>query len=174
MNEIAEPAPHASFPAIQPTARLPEVRHGAELAVDGARGVPARVERVAGFLRRVFVFEARVDVADEIWLSVSFCKCAAVLEKKRGGGGGEDVFGIGIALQKVGWKEEEGKGREGGRRGSAARGKRTIVVVVTDDDFFGFPEFAHLAPEVLVEGIKVVLQLARVHLVLWVVGWILV
>ena len=62
--EIAEPAPDAAFAAVEPTARFPEVGDGRELAVDGPRGVPAAVECVAGLLRRVFVFEARVDVAD--------------------------------------------------------------------------------------------------------------
>ena len=63
MDEVAEPAPHATLAAVQAAARFPEVRHGAEFAVDRARGVPAGVERVAGFLGRVFVFEACVDVA---------------------------------------------------------------------------------------------------------------
>lgn len=66
MYEIAKPPPHASFPAIQPTTRFSEIRHGTEFAVDGPRGVPARVECVTGFLRGVFVLEARVDVADEM------------------------------------------------------------------------------------------------------------
>ena len=64
MYEIAEPASHAPFSAVQPTARFSEIGHGAELAVDGARSVPARIEGLTGFLRRVFIFEARVDVAD--------------------------------------------------------------------------------------------------------------
>ena len=67
MYEIAEAPPNTSFAAVQPTACLAEVRHGRQLAVDGARGVPSTVEGVAGFLRRVLVFEARVDVTDEIW-----------------------------------------------------------------------------------------------------------
>lgn len=67
MNEIAEPPSHAPLPAVQAATRFPEIGHGTQLAVDGSRGVPARVERVAGFLRRVFVFEACVDVAYEIW-----------------------------------------------------------------------------------------------------------
>lgn len=66
MYEIAKPTPHASFSAVQPTTRFSEIRHGAEFAVDRPRGVPARVKCVAGFLRRVLVFEARVDVTDEI------------------------------------------------------------------------------------------------------------
>lgn len=64
MNEIAEPAPHAAFAAVEPAAGFAEVGHGREFAVDRAGGVPATVECVAGGLRRVFVFEAGVDVAD--------------------------------------------------------------------------------------------------------------
>lgn len=64
MYEIAEAAPHAPFAAVEPAARFAEVGDGGELAVDGARGVPARVEGVAGFLGGVFVFEACIDVAD--------------------------------------------------------------------------------------------------------------
>lgn len=68
MDEIAEAGAHAPLARVEPAARLAKVRHGAQLAVDGARGVPARVEGVAGLLRGVFVLESRVDVADEIWL----------------------------------------------------------------------------------------------------------
>ena len=64
MDEVAEAAAHAALAAVQAAARLAEVGHGRELAVDRARRVPAAVERVAGFLRRVFVLEASVDVAD--------------------------------------------------------------------------------------------------------------
>lgn len=64
VDEIAEAAPDAAFPAVEPAARLSEIGHGRELAVDGPRRVPAAVECVAGFLRRVLVLEARVDVAD--------------------------------------------------------------------------------------------------------------
>lgn len=66
MNEIAEPASYAAFTAIESTARLSEIGHRRQLAVDGAGGVPAGIEGVAGGLGRVFVFEARVHVADEI------------------------------------------------------------------------------------------------------------
>lgn len=72
MDEIAEAAAHAAFAAVEAAARFTEIRHGRELAVDGAGGVPARVEGVAGLLGRVFVFEARVDVADEV------CGCVGV------------------------------------------------------------------------------------------------
>ena len=67
MDEIAEAASNASFPTVQPTTGFAEIGDGRELAVDGASCIPARVQRVAGFLRAVFVLEARVDVADQIW-----------------------------------------------------------------------------------------------------------
>lgn len=51
---------------------------------------------------------------------------------------------------------------------------RTIVVVVANHDLLRLAVLAHLAPKVLVEGVEVVLQLARVHLVFWVVGRVLV
>lgn len=50
----------------------------------------------------------------------------------------------------------------------------TIVVIVTHDDLFDLAVLAHLAPEVFVECVKVVLHLAGVHLVLGVVGGVLV
>lgn len=53
-------------------------------------------------------------------------------------------------------------------------GRLTIIVVVTDDYLFNFSVLTHLAPEVFVEGIEVVLQLACVHLVFGVVGGVLV
>ncbi len=59
-----------------------------------------------------------------------------------------------------------GKRREGERR--------TIIIVVTDHNLLRFAILAHLAPEVLVESIEVVLQLAGIHLVLGIVGWVLV
>ena len=66
MYKIAKPTPHTSFPTVQPTTRFSEIRHGTEFAVDRSRGVPARVECVAGFLRGILVFEACVDVPDQI------------------------------------------------------------------------------------------------------------
>ena len=54
------------------------------------------------------------------------------------------------------------------------RAIRTIIVVVAHHHFLNLAVFAHLAPEVLVESVKVVLQLGRVHLVLGVVGGVLV
>lgn len=50
----------------------------------------------------------------------------------------------------------------------------TIVVIVAYNHLLELAIFAHLAPEILVERVKVVLQLARIHLVLGVVRRILV
>ena len=66
MDEVAEAAAHTALAAVQSTARFPEIGHGGQLAVDGTAGVPARVQRVAGFLRVFLVLEAHVDVANEI------------------------------------------------------------------------------------------------------------
>ena len=52
--------------------------------------------------------------------------------------------------------------------------RRTIVIVITNDHLLRLAILAHLAPEVLVEGVEVVLQLAGIHLVLGVVGRVLV
>ena len=64
--EVAETASHAPLPAVQPAARLAEVCDRRELAVDRPCGVPARVQLVARFLRRVFVLESRVHVSYQI------------------------------------------------------------------------------------------------------------
>lgn len=58
--------------------------------------------------------------------------------------------------------------------GTAGKGRLTIIIVVANDDLFDFSVLAHLAPEILVEGIEVVLELACVHLVLGIVGGVLV
>jgi hypothetical protein len=52
--------------------------------------------------------------------------------------------------------------------------KFTVVVVVTDDNLFNLAVLAHLTPEILVEGVKVVLQLLGVHVALRVVCGVLV
>lgn len=70
MDEIAEAAADAALAAVQPAAGLSKVGDGAEFAVDGAAGVPAGVELVAGLLGRVLVLEAGVDVADEVVVGV--------------------------------------------------------------------------------------------------------
>ena len=50
----------------------------------------------------------------------------------------------------------------------------TIVVVIAHHHLLDLSVLAHLAPEVLVKGVEVVLELGRIHLVLGVVGGILV
>lgn len=115
MDEIAEPASNTSLSAIEPTTGLAEIGDGRELAVDGARGVPAGVEGVAGFLGRVLVFEACVDVADEM-----------------------------------------------------------VIIIITHNYLLYLAKLAHLAPEILVKGIEMILQLRSVHLDLGVVGGVLV
>ena len=62
------------------------------------------------------------------------------------------------------------KGIEGEKSGLGL----TVVVVVANDNLFYFSVFAHLAPEIFIEGVKVILQLARVHLVLGIVGGVLI
>jgi hypothetical protein len=64
MDEIAEAASDTALAAVQAATRFAKVGDGRELAVDGAGSVPPAIERVAGFLRGVFVFETCVDVAD--------------------------------------------------------------------------------------------------------------
>jgi len=66
MDKVAEAAADTALATVETTAGLAEIGDGREFAVDGAAGVPARVERVAGFLRVFFVLEAHVDVADEV------------------------------------------------------------------------------------------------------------
>jgi hypothetical protein len=134
VDEVAETTSHTSFAAIEATASFAKIGDGGEFTVDGSAGVPAGVEVVASFLRVVFILEARVDIADEIYDRVS--TYPAKREKR--------------------WEP------------------LTIVVVVANDYLLNFAKLAHLAPEILVEGVEVVLQLGRVHLVLGVVGWILV
>lgn len=70
---------------------------------------------------------------------------------------------------RKGW----GKAGRGGF-GELWQGLRTIVIVIAHDDLFRLPIFAHLAPEVFVEGIKVILQLRGVHLIFGVIGRVLV
>lgn len=67
MNKVAEPATNTTLAAIQPATRFAEIGNGGKLAVYRAAGVPTRVEGVTGGLGVFFVFEAHVDVADEIW-----------------------------------------------------------------------------------------------------------
>ncbi len=63
-------------------------------------------------------------------------------------------------------------GVKGGKRRN--RDFLTVVVVVANHHLLHFSKLAHLAPEILVEGVEVVLELTRVHLVLRIKGWILI
>lgn len=53
-------------------------------------------------------------------------------------------------------------------------GELTIIVVITNNDLFNLTKFAHFTPKVLVESIKVVLKLVRVHLIFGIIRRILV
>jgi hypothetical protein len=64
--EVAEAAADTAFAAVETTAGFAEIGDGRQFAVDGAAGVPARVEGVTGFLAVFFVLEAHIDVADQI------------------------------------------------------------------------------------------------------------
>ena len=68
----------------------------------------------------------------------------------------------------------EGLGRMEGMFGREAKQQLTIIIVIAHHHLLGLAVLAHFAPKVLVEGVEVVLQLARVHLVLGVVGRVLV
>lgn len=74
VDEVAEAAAHTALAAVQPAAGLAEIGDGRQLAVDGARGVPARVQRIACLLRAVFVLESRVHVSDQIFCVVRVSK----------------------------------------------------------------------------------------------------
>jgi hypothetical protein len=66
MNEITEAAADTALAAIESTTRFAEIGDGGEFAVDGATSIPTTIEGIACFLCVLFVFEAHVDVADEI------------------------------------------------------------------------------------------------------------
>lgn len=152
MNEIAEPAPHTPFPAVEPAARFAEIGDGRKLAVDRAGGVPARVEGVAGLLGGIFVLEAGVDVADEVYF-ISFTHISICLPSIQ----------IPAAVKSIRGKSNREK-----------RSEHTIVVIIANHHLLNLPILAHLAPEILVKGVEMVLQLAGIHLVLGVVGRVLV
>jgi len=115
MDEVAEAGADAALAGIEAAAGLADVGDGAELAVDGAASVPARVERVRRLLRAVLVLEPRVHVADQV-----------------------------------------------------------VIVVVAHHQLLQLAVVAQLAPDVLVKGVEVVLQLRRIHLVLSVKAWVVV
>jgi hypothetical protein len=62
--EVAEASSDTTFSTIQPTTRFSEIRYRGKLAIYRSSGVPPRVERIAGLLCRVFVFESRIHVTD--------------------------------------------------------------------------------------------------------------
>lgn len=70
MDEVAKAAADATLSGIQAAAGFAEVGDRGKLTVDGAGGVPAAIEGVTGGLGGVFVFEAGVDVADEVFLEM--------------------------------------------------------------------------------------------------------
>jgi len=49
-----------------------------------------------------------------------------------------------------------------------------IIIVIANHHLLDLAKLAHLTPEVLVEGIKVILQLTRIHLVLGIVRRVLI
>lgn len=68
----------------------------------------------------------------------------------------------------------EGIGRRGSVRGSKKARELTVIVVIAYDYLFWFAVLAHLAPEILVECIKMILQLRGVHFVFRVVSGVLI
>jgi hypothetical protein len=58
--------------------------------------------------------------------------------------------------------------------GKWRKGRRTVVVVVANYNLFDLAVLAHLTPEILIEGVEVVLQLLGVHVALGVVCGVLV
>jgi len=64
--EVAKATSNTALAAVEPTARFSEIGDWREFAIDGAAGVPTRVERVTSFLRVVFVLETGVDIADKM------------------------------------------------------------------------------------------------------------
>lgn len=51
---------------------------------------------------------------------------------------------------------------------------KMVIIIITNHNFLDFSKFTHLAPEVLVKGVEMVLQLAGVHFDLGIVGGVLV
>ena len=70
MHEVTETSAVTFTVLVLTTACFAEIRHGREFAVYRAAGVPAAVQCIASFLGVFLVFEADVDVADEICCEV--------------------------------------------------------------------------------------------------------
>ena len=100
MNEIAKPTPHAAFCRVQPTTRLPKIRHRTQFTVNRPGSIPPRIERIARRLCTFLILEPRIHVPDQM-----------------------------------------------------------VVIVIAYDHLLHLAVLAHLAPEVLVEGVEVVLEL---------------
>ena len=58
--------------------------------------------------------------------------------------------------------------------GATCPAKLTVIVIITHDDLFGLAILAHLAPEVFVKGIEMILKLTGVHLIFGIICRILV
>jgi hypothetical protein len=78
---------------------------------------------------------------------------------------GEEEEGVSLLVLRTNWESE---------RGGGVGAKLTVIIVIANNNLFNLSELAHLTPEILVERVKVVLELAGVHLDLWIVGWVLV
>ncbi len=66
VDEVAEPSSDTALSRIQSTTGLSEIRHGRKFAVDGPGGIPPAVKRVTRRLRRILVFESRINVANKM------------------------------------------------------------------------------------------------------------
>ena len=62
----------------------------------------------------------------------------------------------------------------GMKRERGKRGQHTIIIIITNHHLLNLPIFTHLAPEILIKRIEMVLQLTRVHLVLRIIRRVLV
>ena len=60
------------------------------------------------------------------------------------------------------------------RRGKRNGAELTIIIIITNNHLLNLSILAHLAPEILVERVEVILQLAWIHLIFGIVGWVLV
>ena len=50
----------------------------------------------------------------------------------------------------------------------------TIIIIIAHHNLLELSVLAHLTPEILIESVKVILKLARIHLVLRIVCWVVV
>ena len=52
--------------------------------------------------------------------------------------------------------------------------EHTIIIIIANNHLFNLAKLAHLAPEIFVKGIEMILQLAGVHLNFGIVGRVLI